>query len=211
MKRAALILILSATAVSAQQQSSSITYPVAKKVDTVTNYFGTAVPDPYRWMEEIERPDVAEWVKSENAITLPYLASLPGRDVFQTRITALYNYARTGLPFHEGGRWFYTKNSGLQRQNVWYSRRSLDGTETPVLDPNVLSPDGSIALSVGYGRRRSGRAGNGAGFDPYPLRSLASLVYGRGARVRKLGESFKDVMTMARWQLENVRSSRRAA
>ena len=147
MKRAALILILSATAVSAQQQSSSITYPVAKKVDTVTNYFGTAVPDPYRWMEEIERPDVAEWVKSENAITLPYLASLPGRDVFQTRITALYNYARTGLPFHEGGRWFYTKNSGLQRQNVWYSRRSLDGTETPVLDPNVLSPDGSIALS----------------------------------------------------------------
>src|SRR5262245_16969359 len=142
MRRIAAVLLLAASTAGAQQQGSNITYPQTRKVDTVTNYFGTSVADPYRWMEDIETPGVAEWVKTENAITLPYLAALPGRDVFQTRITALYNYARTSTPFWEGGRWYYTKNSGLQRQSVWYSRATLDGAESLVLDPNVLSPDG---------------------------------------------------------------------
>ena len=78
---------------------------------------------------------------------MPYLEALPGRDIFKNRITALYNYARTSAPFFEGGRWFYVKNSGLQRQSVWYSARTLDGAEELVIDPNVLSPDGSVALS----------------------------------------------------------------
>ncbi len=149
--------LFAASAISAQTQAGSAPkYPETRKVDTVTNYFGTAVSDPYRWMEEIETPEVAAWVKAENAITMPYLASLPGRDIFQARITSLYNYARSGLPFWEGGRWFYSKNSGLQRQNVWYSRRSIEGTEQMVLDPNQLSPDGSIALS-GFSPAPGGR------------------------------------------------------
>jgi prolyl oligopeptidase len=142
-------LSLSASALVAQQPAPNgpITYPNTRKVDTVTNYFGTRVADPYRWMENIESPDVAQWVKAQNAITLPYLDALPGRDIFKERLTAIYNYARTGVPAFEGGRWFYTRNSGLQRQNVWYSRSTLNGAEQVVLDPNQLSPDGSIALS----------------------------------------------------------------
>jgi len=148
MRRIALPLLLLASTLAAQQQAGSpIQYPSTRKVDTVTNYFGSPVADPYRWMEEIETPEVAAWVKAQNALTMPYLASLPGRDLFQTRITALYNYPRSGLPFWEGGRWFYSKNSGLQRQNVWYTRKALDGPESIVLDANQLSPDGSIALS----------------------------------------------------------------
>src|SRR5689334_21860391 len=113
MKKPQLIVafLLMATAAGAQVQSGSAPkYPDTRKVDTVTNYFGTTVADPYRWMEDIETPEVAAWVKAENAITMPYLASLPGRDIFQARITSLYNYARSGLPFWEGGRWFYSKN-----------------------------------------------------------------------------------------------------
>jgi prolyl oligopeptidase len=148
MRRIASILLLAASTLAAQQQAGApLQYPQTRKVDTVTNYFGTPVPDPYRWMEDIETPEVAAWVKAQNSITMPYLAALPGRDVFQARITALYNFARTGLPFWEGGRWFYTKNSGLQKQNVWYTRKTLGATEHVVLDPNQLSPDGSIALS----------------------------------------------------------------
>jgi len=131
----------------AQAQQTRLTYPVTRTVDTVDDYHGTKVADPYRWLEEIDGPEVAGWVKAQNAVTMPYLASLPGRDFFNTRITALYNYARTSVPFWEGGHWFYTKNSGLQRQSVWYSRVTLDGAETMVLDPNQLSPDGSTALS----------------------------------------------------------------
>jgi len=127
--------------------AQKLAYPVAHTTDTVTDYFGTKVADPYRWMEEIDGKPVADWVKAENAITSPYLDALPGRDGLKARLTALYNFPRVGVPFWEGGRWWYTKNSGLQKQSVWYARPTLDGADTLVLDPNQLSPDGSVALS----------------------------------------------------------------
>ena len=97
--RSMLAVALAASTAVAQQQQSRIQYPAARKVDTVTNYHGTRVSDPFRWMEEIDQPEVAEWSKAQNAITLPYLASLPGRHIFHTRITSLYNYPRSGMPW----------------------------------------------------------------------------------------------------------------
>jgi prolyl oligopeptidase len=133
---------------SAAQHPAQVRYPATRTVDSATTHHGAAIPDPYRWLEWIDRPDVAAWVKDQNAVTMPYLASLPGRDALRQRIADLYDYARTGVPFWEGGRWFYTKNSGLQRQDVWYSRPTLDGAEQVALDPNRLSPDGSVSLST---------------------------------------------------------------
>ncbi len=129
------------------QPGAALHYPVAKTVDHVDDYFGTKVADPYRWMEDLNAPDLAAWVKAENAVTEDYLSRLPMRAWFKTRITELWNYPKVGLPFREAGRLFYSKNSGLQRQSVWYTRTSLDGAERMVIDPNTLSPDGSIALS----------------------------------------------------------------
>jgi len=158
--------LLAAYAPALTQEPSRPQVPATRTVDTVTDYHGTLVADPYRWLEAIESAEVAAWVASQNAATMPYLAALPGRDALKERITALYNYPRTGLPFWEGGRWFYSKNSGLQRQNVWYSRPTLDGAEQVVIDPNQLSPDGSVALSsfapapdgrhVAYGQSEGG-------------------------------------------------------
>lgn len=143
----AFVPLASAPFISSVSQAQRIQYPPTAKVDTVDDYHGTKVADPFRWLEAIESPAVANWIKSQNALTMPYLEALPGREIFKNRITALYNYARTSAPFYEGGRWFYVKNSGLQRQSVWYSARTLDGAEEVVIDPNVLSPDGSVALS----------------------------------------------------------------
>ncbi len=128
-------------------QQARLRYPATRKTNTVDDYGGVKVPDPYRWLEDIDSKETADWVKAENAVTGPYLAALPGRAAFNTRITTLYNYARTSVPKWEGGRWWYTRNSGLQKQNVWYSRPALNGPEQIVLDPNQLSPDGSTALS----------------------------------------------------------------
>ena len=50
-------------------------------------------------------------------------------------------------PRYEGRHWFYNRNTGLQRQSVVFTRETLTGPETVVVDPNTLSPDGSIALS----------------------------------------------------------------
>jgi prolyl oligopeptidase len=141
---------------AAQPPSSPLRYPATRMVDTVTDYHGTRIADPYRWLEALDAPEVARWVAAQNAVTMPYLAALPGRDLLQARITALYDFPRTGVPFWEGGRWYYSKNSGLQRQNVWYARPSLDGAESVVLDPNALWPTGDVALS-GFAPSPDGR------------------------------------------------------
>jgi prolyl oligopeptidase len=156
-----LVAALSSTAAS-QTPPPRVQYPATRTINHVDDYNGAKVADPYRWLEAIDSNSVSEWVKAQNAVTTPYLAALPGRDLFKQRITALYDYARSSVPFFEGSRWFYTKNTGLQRQNVWYSRLALDGPEQMVLDPNQLSPDGSIALS---------------GFAPSP--DGKSLAYGQ--------------------------------
>jgi prolyl oligopeptidase len=159
---AALGTLAGLPAAIAQTPPPRVQYPVTRTVEHVDDYGGTKVADPYRWLEAIDSVGVAEWVRAQNAVTMPYLAALPGRDVFKQRITALYDYPRTSVPFWEGGRWFYTKNSGLQKQSVWYSRLTLNGPEQLVLDPNQLSPDGSVALS---------------GFAPSP--DGKSLAYGQ--------------------------------
>ncbi len=139
-----LVLLVACTAFT---QQARIKYPAARTVDVVDIYGGVKVPDPYRWLEAIDGKEVADWVKAENEVTMPYLAALPGRDALRSLITSLYNYSRTSVPYWEGGRWWYTKNTGLQKQNVRYSRATLTGAEQMVLDPNQLSPDGSTALS----------------------------------------------------------------
>ena len=141
---AALALAAAAPPSGAQQQ---VTYPESRKIEHVENFWGARVADPYRWMEDLNNPAVAEWVNSENAVTNQYLASLPMRDHFKARLTELWDYAKVGTPFREGGRLYYRKNSGLQRQFVTYSRASPTGRETLVIDPNSWSADGSLALA----------------------------------------------------------------
>ena len=125
----------------------SLHYPPARRDGVVDTYFGTRVADPYRWMEDLNSPEVRRWVEAENALTLKYLASRTVRNEFRRRITELWNRPRVSAPHYEGGRWFYRRNSGLQQQDVVYARSSLSGPETVVLDPNAWSPRGSIALS----------------------------------------------------------------
>ena len=128
-------------------QSSSSKYPTPRKGDVVDDYFGTKVADPYRWMEDLNGTELKTWVDGENAFTFRYLDALPQRDALKARITELWNYPKVTAPRYEGRHWFYNRNSGLQRQSVVFTRETLNGKETVALDPNTLSPDGSIALS----------------------------------------------------------------
>ena len=115
--------------------------------NVVDDYHGTKVPDPYRWMESLDSPEVAAWGKAQNAVTDPYLASLPHRKALTERLTALWNYPRVTMPIIEGGRLFYRRNSGLQRQSPIFMRAGADAPPTLVIDPNVISADGSVALA----------------------------------------------------------------
>ena len=134
-----------------------VSYPPTHKGDVVEDYFGTKVADPYRWMEDLDSKPVADWVAAENQVTFGYLAQLPLREHFRRRITELWDYPKVSIPVRQGGRYFYTKNSGLQRQAPVYMRSSLTAPATLVLDPNVLSPDGSLSLAPEWSPSRDGR------------------------------------------------------
>src|SRR5262245_11814336 len=97
-------------------QQPQMTYPETIHGDVVDDYFGTRIADPYRWMEDLDSPEVARWVAAQNKITFEYLERLPARARFKQRITELWDYPKVSVPVREGGRYFYTRNSGLQRQ-----------------------------------------------------------------------------------------------
>ena len=129
----------------AQQQK--LTYPETAKVDTVDVYFGTEVPDPYRWLENDTSAATAAWVEAQNKVTNGYLSKIPFRDALLKRLTDVANYEKIGTPFKKHGKYYFYKNDGLQNQSVLYVQDSLDGEPRVFLDPNKLSDDGTVALS----------------------------------------------------------------
>jgi len=149
MKRALLLVVLSLVAVSCtstESKETGLKYPVPRKGDVVDDYGGTKITDPYRWMEALDSKEVADWVAASNGVTEPYLKSLPLREHFNKRLTELWNYPRVGLPVVEAGKLFYARNAGLQRQAPVYMRASVSAAPTLVIDPNEISPDGSLSL-----------------------------------------------------------------
>jgi prolyl oligopeptidase len=128
---------------------ASIVYPVTERQNIVEPQFGVAVADPYRWLENDVREDskVAAWVAQQNALTDSYLATLPGRALFEQRLRELFNFERFGIPRKEGSRYFYSRNTGLQNQNVLYVREGLNGAPRMLIDPNIWSKDGATALA----------------------------------------------------------------
>ncbi len=148
MKRNILILMaaMASTAVTAQ----NIQYPKAEKTGVKDTYFGTAVADPYRWLENDTSAQTAAWVAAENAITNAYLAKIPFRQKLQKRLTELSNYEKIGAPRKRHGKWYFYKNDGLQNQYVMYVMDELGGTPHVFLDPNTLSDDGTVALGGVY-------------------------------------------------------------
>jgi len=125
-----------------------IIYPEAKKSDTVDEYHGVKVADPYRWLEDEDSDDTRAWIEAQNRITSAFLEKIPARDSIRKRLTDLWNYERSGIPTRKGNRYFFTKNDGLQNQSVLYTMDSLDGTPRVLLDPNKFSTDGTISLGA---------------------------------------------------------------
>ena len=150
MRRLQIVLAVSLLAAACQQATPAkpmLKYPTPRKDATVDDYAGTKVADPYRWMESLDSKEVADWVTASNAVTEPYLNSLPLREHFKKRLTELWDYPRTGVPIVEGGHIFYARNTGLQKQAPVFMRAAADAPPAMIIDPNVISSDGSLSLS----------------------------------------------------------------
>ncbi|GGF17082.1 prolyl oligopeptidase family serine peptidase [Hymenobacter cavernae] len=143
---AALALSSQAYAQYTQTAIKTLPYPQAKKVDTVNTYFGTKVPDPYRWLENDQSADTKAWVQAENKVTQSYLGQIPYRENIRKRLETLWNYEKYGAPFKEGKYTYFTKNTGLQSQSAVY-RQVGNGAPELFLDPNTFSKDGTTSLA----------------------------------------------------------------
>lgn len=124
-------------------------YPPTRRVEQIDDYHGTKVADPYRWLENDVRSDreVADWVAAQNQVTEAFLREIPERLPIKQRLTEIWNYERWSTPFKQGGRYFFSRNDGLQNQSVLYVLDALDGEPRVLLDPNTWTKDGTLALS----------------------------------------------------------------
>ncbi|MBP2559315.1 prolyl oligopeptidase [Neorhizobium galegae] len=147
----ALSLVVQFNSVSAQPSEdgmSKITYPNTKRFDVTEQHFGQTVVDSYRWLENEASSDkaVAAWIEAQNKVTRAHLDTLPGRDIFEKRMKALFEYERYTVPRKRGDRYFFTFNKGLENQPSLYVRHGAVGEARLLIDPNGWSDDNADAI-----------------------------------------------------------------
>ncbi len=178
---AVLVSAMSLQAATAQQCPTGVpmTYPVSKVVDQVDDYHGVKVADPYRWLEDGNSAATKDWIAAQNQLTQSYLAEIPARSAIRERLTTLWNYERFSVPFRESGRYFISRNDGLQSQAVLYTMAELDDVPRLLLDPNTLAADGTVALA-GMAVSPDGRylaygtAASGSDWNTWKIRDIDS-------------------------------------
>lgn len=146
--RATHLLVPTISLFAGSMVSAAIEYPTARKDAAMVDvYHGVEVKDPYRWLENDHSAETKAWVTAENRVTETFLKTIPQRNAIRERLTQLWNFERVGIPFEDGGKWFFVKNSGLQNQGVLYAANAVDAEPKVLLDPNTMSKDGTVSLS----------------------------------------------------------------
>jgi prolyl oligopeptidase len=178
---AILPLLIAAALLPADARADKMEYPKTAKGDVVDDLHGTKVADPYRWLEDDARTskEVSAWIEAENKVTFAYLDKIPERDGIRKRLTELWNYERFSSPAKIAGKYYFSKNDGLQNQSVIYVADRLDATPKMILDPNSWSTDGTVALA-GLSFSEDGRylayaqAAAGSDWSEWLIRDLAT-------------------------------------
>lgn len=122
-------------------------YPAARRADQIDDYHGTPIADPYRWLEDPDAAETADFVRAQAALTDRFLAAVPARAAMRDRLQTLIDYERTYSVQKQAGQIVYQYNSGLQNQPLIYSQAGVDAAPTLLLDPNALSADGTSAVT----------------------------------------------------------------
>ncbi len=133
---------------NSKKMDFELKYPETLKGDVEDEYFGTMVKDPFRWLEDDNSAETAEWVKAQNELTFAYLETIPYRDKMKQRLTKIWDFPRESAPAKKGDKFFYYRNDGLQNQSVLFYKNSLKDEEVEILDPNTLADDGTVSLSA---------------------------------------------------------------
>ncbi|KAL3283845.1 hypothetical protein HHI36_018015 [Cryptolaemus montrouzieri] len=186
-----------------KRMTSKFTYPLASRDETVVEeYFDTKIVDPYRWLESPDAEKTKEFVEAQNRVTIPFLDECEYKPAIREKITKLWNYPKASEPYRHGSHYFQYRNTGLQNQSVIYKMDELHTEGKVFLDPNTLSPDGTIALQA------SSFSDNGKIFA-YGLSKSGSDWIEVRFRSVETGEDYNEVLKKVRyssltWMKDNV-------
>ncbi|KAG0345385.1 hypothetical protein BG004_003749 [Podila humilis] len=133
---------------SVTSKDGKILYPTVRRASVTDTLHGVSIHDPYRWLEDPDSKETEAFVDAQNEISCEYMSKFSGRDQFNERLTSLYNHEKFTAPYKRGAHYYFSRNSGLQAQDVLYQQDSLDSEPRVFLDPNTLESDGTAALGV---------------------------------------------------------------
>ncbi|HEX8129764.1 MAG TPA: prolyl oligopeptidase family serine peptidase [Pyrinomonadaceae bacterium] len=149
--RALVAIFALASLVASQSFDANSRPPETRAEPLVETLHGVKVADPYRWLEQGESNEVRAWTEAQNAHTRRALDPFAGRAAINRRLLQLLSIGTVSAPDPHRGRYFFTRREGQQNQPVLYVREgAAQGTDRVLLDPNALSPDGTIALDWWY-------------------------------------------------------------
>ncbi len=123
-------------------------YPVTNKIAHTDTYFGTAVEDPYQWLEDDTSAATIAWVKEENKVTFDYMDKIPYREQIKERYKELYDYTKLDNPVVSGEYILFEKKESLQNQPTIYIQKGIQGIPEVFINPNNLDATGLSAVSV---------------------------------------------------------------
>jgi prolyl oligopeptidase len=119
--------------------------PETARHDTADTLFGVRVEDPYRWLEPVSAPEVQTWVSEQSAYARRVLDALPTQAELARRFTEILYLDAISPPEVRGGQQFYTRRYKTKEKSILMVRPE-GGEERVLIDPNEMSPDGSVSL-----------------------------------------------------------------
>src|SRR5262245_19063580 len=128
--------------------------PIARVETIYDTYFGTALADPYRWLEDWKSDEAMAWLNAHAAYARSYFDALPHRADLLARIAELGDAAPQLRGFKiAAGRSFYLRRDPGQDQERLVVRTSPDAPEQTLFDPNTKSGEAPIAIDWFYPSR----------------------------------------------------------
>lgn len=147
------LLLLSPPAATTAQESARQATATARRGDHVDVYHGVEVPDPYRWMEDMDDPETLAWVRAQDERARAFAAAYDRRDAIRRRIQRVARVRRLGTPLKRGGAYFYLEfgAAGPGPGTSLHMRTGPDGPARTVIDDARLAADGEALVRMAPG------------------------------------------------------------
>jgi prolyl oligopeptidase len=123
-------------------------YPEARRQNLTEEIFGHQVSDPYRWLEDADSTERADWLRAQSGLFAAQQAGWPGRDRLAARVAELLNVGFVGTPVWRAERSFFTKRDPGQEHAVLCTQAAPGGPVEVLIDPMAIDPSGLTTLDA---------------------------------------------------------------